>query len=284
MRRRCSHPSGERADDRSLTGEWSLFLAPRYGAAAWSVRTEQPASIALSTLNSFERTLPLVTLVGIVTALLLSTVQIRRSHRPLALLTDAVERMGRRGLHRRVTVDTKDEYENLAQAFNRMAGGLARQFELFRTLARIDRMILDDPSTEVLVEKILPALPALLHTRAVAVAVAARNTGTVAIWWSSSAATVVSQLQTDALTIEALTGRIDVRIPAFTGSPPSARLLSTDCRSRSRATCAAHCCSPTLSRAAAACVTRARSHDDSLSRSAASSAASRCSNRLTTMT
>ncbi len=219
--------SGERDPDRSLTGEWSLFLAPRYGAAAWSVRTEQPASIALSALDSFERTLPLVTLVGIVTALLLSTVQIRRSHRPLALLTDAVERMGRRGLHRRVTVDTKDEYEDLAQAFNRMASGLARQFELFRTLARIDRMILDDPSTEVLVEKILPALPALLHARVVAVAVAARNTGTVAIWWSSSAATIVSQLQTDALTIEVLIGKIDVRIPALAdlGAPGTLEAL-----------------------------------------------------------
>ena len=218
---------GERDADRSLTGEWSLFLAPRYGAAAWSVRTEQPASIALSALDSFERTLPLVTLVGIVTALLLSTVQIRRSHRPLALLTDAVERMGRRGLHRRVTVDTKDEYEDLAQAFNRMASGLARQFELFRTLARIDRMILDDPSTEVLVEKILPALPALLHARVVAVAVAARNTGNVAIWWSSSAATIVSQLQTDALTIEVLIGKIDVRIPALAnlGAPGTLEAL-----------------------------------------------------------
>jgi HAMP domain-containing protein len=173
---------------QSLTGEWTLYLAPRYGAAGWSVRTEQPSSVALSTLNSFERTLPLVTLIGIAIALLLSTVQIRRSHRPLVLLTDAVEKMGRRGVHRHVTIDSKDEYGNLAQAFNRMAGSLARQFELFRTLAQIDRMILDDPTTDVLVEKILPALPSLLRARVVAVAVAARDPGSITIWWSSSTA------------------------------------------------------------------------------------------------
>jgi diguanylate cyclase (GGDEF)-like protein len=200
---------------RSLAGEWSLFLAPRYGAPGWSVRTEQPAAVALSALNSFERTLPIVTLIGIGIAFLLSTIQIRRSHRPLALLVDAVEHMGRRGLHRHVAINSKDEYGNLALAFNRMTGSLARQFELFRTLAQIDRMILEDPSTHILVEKILPALPSLLRAPVVAVAVAAGDARSITIWWSSSAATTVSKFETDALTLDALAGKIDVRTEAL---------------------------------------------------------------------
>jgi diguanylate cyclase len=203
--------------DELLTGEWSLFLAPRYGVAAWMVKTEQPSSVALSALKSFQRTLPIVTLIGIGIAFLLSIVQIRRSHRPLALLTGAVDHMGRHGEHRHVAIDSKDEYGNLAQAFNRMTGNLARQFELFRTLARIDRMILEDPSTSILVEKILPALPSLLRTPVVAVAVAARDAGTVTVWWSSSIAATVRRLETDALTLEALAGRIDARTPALEG-------------------------------------------------------------------
>jgi nitrogen fixation/metabolism regulation signal transduction histidine kinase len=162
------------------------------------VRTEQPSEVALSTLNSFERTLPLVTLVGIVIALLLSTVQIRRSHRPLALLTDAVEHVGRRGVHRHVTIDSKDEYGNLAQAFNRMAGSLARQFELFRTLAQIDRMILDDPTTELLVEKDPAVVARLLRAPVVAVASLRAMPGDT-IWWSLVRATAVRNVQTDAL-------------------------------------------------------------------------------------
>jgi diguanylate cyclase (GGDEF)-like protein len=200
---------------RELSGEWSLFLAPRYGAPAWRVRTEQPASIALSALDSFERTLPLVTLIAIAVALLFSIVQIRRSHRPLALLTHAVERMGRRGLHRLVKIDTDDEYEDLGQAFNRMASGLARQFELFRTLARIDRMILDDPSTEVLVAKILPTLPQLLHAPLVAVAVAERDTNKVALWWSATTGATVSRLPGDELKLEQLVGKGDFQAPAL---------------------------------------------------------------------
>jgi diguanylate cyclase (GGDEF)-like protein len=211
----CVGEQTQDATTRLLTGEWSLFLTPRYGAEGWLVRTQQPAAIALSALNSFERTLPIVTLIAMLMALLLSTIQIRRSHRPLALLTDAVEHMGRRGVHRRVTIDSKDEYGNLAQAFNRMAGSLTRQFELFRTLAQIDRMILDDPSTEILVAEILPTLPSLLRAPVVAVAVAGREPGTVAIWWSTSAATNVRSLKTGTLTLDALVGKIDVHKTAL---------------------------------------------------------------------
>jgi diguanylate cyclase (GGDEF)-like protein len=202
--------------DSSLSEEWSLFLAPRYGAASWSVRTEQPATVALSALRTFERTLPIVTLIGIGIAFLLSTIQIRRSHRPLALLTDAVDQMGRRGIHRPVAIDSKDEYGNLAQAFNRMTGSLARQFDLFRTLAQIDRMILEDPSTNTLVEKTLPSLPSQLRAPVVAVAVDSGDGRSMTIWWSS-AESKVGRLETDALTVDALVGKIDVRSPGLAG-------------------------------------------------------------------
>jgi diguanylate cyclase (GGDEF)-like protein len=224
----CVHgPGGERLQcvgeesaaatdaNHSLTGNWTLFLAPRYGAEAWQVRTEQPAAVALSALDSFERTLPIVTLIGVAIAVLLSIVQIRRSHRPLALLADAVERIGRRGAHRHVTIDTRDEYGELAQAFNGMASGLARQFDLFRTLARIDRMILHDPTTDALVEKVLPALPRLLEAPTVAVAIASPHAATTTICWSTLATTTVSRLQTDRLKVAELIGKIDLRTPGY---------------------------------------------------------------------
>jgi diguanylate cyclase (GGDEF)-like protein len=213
------------ADDSGvLAGDWSLFLAPRYGAGSWSIRTEQPASVALRALDSFERTLPVVTLIGIGIAFLLSTVQIRRSHRPLALLTAAVEHMGRRGTPRTVAIESDDEYGHLAQAFNRMTRSLARQFELFRTLARIDRMILENPSTPLLVQEILPALPALLRSPVVAVAVAARDGDPVTIWWAARDAAMVRQLTSEALALRDLTGRIDTRSPALAGFGASGEL------------------------------------------------------------
>jgi diguanylate cyclase (GGDEF)-like protein len=198
---------------RMLTGEWSLFLMPRFGVDGWQVRTQQQASIALSALDSFERTLPLVTLIGIAIASLLSTVQIRRNHRPLTMLTEAVERMGRRGVHRHVKIETNDEYAHLGQAFNRMASGLARQFELLRTLARIDRMILDDPSTEALAQAILPKLPRLLSSPVVGMAVASPDRPNPIVYYATASATTVSCLHEDELQLAALVGQLDARSP-----------------------------------------------------------------------
>jgi HAMP domain-containing protein len=216
----------ERDTARSLAGEWSLFLAPRYGAASWMVWTEQPASVALKALTSFERTLPIVTLIGIGIAFLLSIVQLRRSHRPLALLVDAVEHMGRRGARRHVAIDSKDEYGNLAQAFNRMTGSLARQFELFRTLAQIDRMILEDPPTDILVGRSRRRCHHCCARRGCCRDYCTR-------WRADHDLVVVVRgdrreaVETSAFTLDELTGMVDIRNPALTelGTLGNPRLL-----------------------------------------------------------
>jgi diguanylate cyclase (GGDEF)-like protein len=76
-------------------------------------------------------------------------------------------------------------------------------------------MILEDPSTKLLVEKTLPALPSLLRAPVVAVAVAAGDAGSIAIWWSSSTEIAVEHLETDGLTVDALVGKVDVRAPGL---------------------------------------------------------------------
>jgi diguanylate cyclase (GGDEF)-like protein len=201
---------------RMLLGKWQLYLPPRYDVAPWLVRTWQPASIAFSTLDSFKRTLPIVTLIAIAVALLLSTLQIRRSHRPLALLTEAAKRIGRTHFEQRVQIDTKDEYRRLGNAFNRMSLGLARQFALFRTLERIDSMILHDPSTDTLMDRILPSLPRLLRSPLAAVAVASQDARQIAIY-VSSAGMPVSRLHIQGRQIQSLIGAIDPDVSALTG-------------------------------------------------------------------
>jgi hypothetical protein len=103
-------------------------------------------------------------------------------------------------------------------------------------------MILEDPSTHILVEKILPALPSLLRAPVVAVAVAAGDARTITIWWSSSTATTVRHLETDALTLDALAGKIDVRTPALAGLHRRKPAAVVRAAHRSQATCAMRCC------------------------------------------
>ncbi|MGH8174657.1 MAG: putative bifunctional diguanylate cyclase/phosphodiesterase [Steroidobacter sp.] len=160
-----------------LVADWPLFLRPTYGVAAWSVQTRQSPQIALATLTAFRRTLPLVTMIAMAVALLLSVVQIRRSHRPLATLTDAAMRIAERRFTQPIVVDARDEFGSLALAFNQMTAGLARQFATFGALARIDRMILASPSIGRVLERTLPALPRLVCARAAAVLVYSDDRG-----------------------------------------------------------------------------------------------------------
>ena len=142
-----------------------MFLRPAYGADSWVVATRQSSQGAFGALRTFRRTLPLVAGIAIAVALLLSVVQIRRSHRPLAVLTDAARRIGERRFTGPIVLESGDEYGRLALAFNRMAASIGRQFAVLAALARIDRMILASPSIGAVLERTLPALPRLVRAR-----------------------------------------------------------------------------------------------------------------------
>jgi diguanylate cyclase (GGDEF)-like protein len=162
------HSAEASARAPSLAADWTLFLRPTYGADSWIVATSQSPQIAFGALQRFRRTLPLVATLSIAVALLLSVVQIRRSHRPLAALADAAQRIGERRFKEPIVVASGDEYGRLALAFNQMAASIGRQFSVLAALARIDRMILADPSIGAVLERTLPTLPRLLRARGAA--------------------------------------------------------------------------------------------------------------------
>lgn len=209
------HCSGEPVtDDSALTSNWSLFLPPRYHAAPWSIRATQ-ANTALGTLASLRHTTLVVTIASILIALLLSVVQIRRSHYPLTQLTQAARRMGKRRFDTRLTISSKDEYAKLGRAFNTMTRSLSRQFLLLRTLARIDRLILEEPSMALLVKRVLPSLPRLLESPAVALVLQTNEELTAYVARIRSPAIEVFRLQGKTLSaLERACGDADFELAA----------------------------------------------------------------------
>lgn len=166
----CAGDVDEAVDARrALAGEWSLFLRPAYGASTWVIEARQPAQVAFAASQRFGRTFPLVAGGAMALALLLSVTQIRRSHRPLEILTAAAQRIAERRAARPIVLDARrDEYGRLARAFNEMVDSVAQQFAILGALARIDRMILADPSIAEVLERTLPKLPRLTRARAAA--------------------------------------------------------------------------------------------------------------------
>jgi diguanylate cyclase (GGDEF)-like protein len=157
------------SQDALLVGEWNLFLRAGFRADDWLIRTEQPKDAAVPALSAFRGTLLVSAGLAIAFALLLSSIQIRRSHKPLATLAAAARRMSRGHFDAPVRITGHDEYAGLGRVFNRMAGSLRRQFQLLSAFARVDRLMLERPSIEPVIESVLPKMRKLLRCEIAAV-------------------------------------------------------------------------------------------------------------------
>ncbi|HWL41003.1 MAG TPA: ATP-binding protein [Gemmatimonadaceae bacterium] len=126
-----SSPSGAFAwvaGERYLAGFWALFLDAQYASPDWRIIISQPEAEILAPLVRFRRTFALTTLLAVLVVAFLSTRQIRRSLRPLNALRDGTERIARLEFDRPVEVNSGDEFEDLAGAFNSMSERVQAQF------------------------------------------------------------------------------------------------------------------------------------------------------------
>jgi diguanylate cyclase (GGDEF)-like protein len=160
-------PAAEGSDH--VQGEWRLFLRPQFATDDWIIRARQPKELALQTARSFAVTWLFVAALAVAVALLLSSVLIRRSHRPLSVLAHAARRMSRGRFDAPIRIDTRDEYAGLGKVFNRMAANLRRQFRMLSAFSRVDQLILARPAIEPVVEALLPKILGMLRCETAAI-------------------------------------------------------------------------------------------------------------------
>ncbi len=125
-----------------ITEHWDAFLGYDFGAPPWRVMVFEPISEVLAPVSAFRRTffLSIVTVFGLV--VLLSSLQVRRSLQPLEELKAGVERVAERDFSGRVSIASRDEFEDLATSFNWMAGQLDQQFRAITAGSAIDQSAL----------------------------------------------------------------------------------------------------------------------------------------------
>jgi diguanylate cyclase (GGDEF)-like protein len=191
------------ASDR-LMGEWHLYLRARYGSDEWLIRAGQPMAAGSPELHGFKTTLLISAALAIGIALLLGSIHIRRSHRPLALLVDAAKQMGRGHLAARVAISGHDEYAGLGRAFNRMAENLRRQFHLLSAFARIDRLMLARPSVEPVIESLLPRARKLLHGETAAIILRETSSGDARVYTATAEGLALTRIHIAGTRFDAL--------------------------------------------------------------------------------
>ncbi|HEX3233578.1 MAG TPA: EAL domain-containing protein [Gemmatimonadales bacterium] len=132
-----------------------ILLDEAFAAPVWTLVLSQTRDEVLGPMVEFTKMFLGVVLVSSLTVLLLSLSQIRRSLMPLAELQQGTRRIAQRDFASRVSVSSRDEFEELATSFNAMASQLGRQFQALSTAAEIDRAVLSATNTAEIVDTLL---------------------------------------------------------------------------------------------------------------------------------
>src|SRR5215211_67974 len=143
------------ADDSYLSATSEIRMAEAFAAQPWKVVLSESRTEVLEPMVEFTNTFLIVVGLSSLIVLLLSVSQIRRSVLPLEELQEGTRRIAQRDFASRVTVNSRDEFEQLAASFNTMATQLGRQFNALAMAAEIDRAVLSATDATTIVDTIV---------------------------------------------------------------------------------------------------------------------------------
>jgi signal transduction histidine kinase/DNA-binding response OmpR family regulator len=132
----------QRGGTEYITAAWTIPLRYHFLADPWIIALSQPKESALAPVDQFRHTFLLVIASALSVVVLLSLSHIRRSLQPVTLLQEGTTRLAGGDFTTRVTVNSRDEFEDLAASFNRMTGQLSQQFYMLETLSAISHAII----------------------------------------------------------------------------------------------------------------------------------------------
>lgn len=171
----------------SLASWWAPAAIGRSFLTPLRVIMSQPMADVLAPMASFRRDFPLLLVVSLLTVLLLSMSQIRRSLQPLAELQRGTRRIAERDFEHRVRVSSGDELEELAGSFNTMSAHLARQFNALKAAAQIDRAVLSSVDTGSIAQTVVDRIPEICPCDGLSITLLAASEGADATTWRASA-------------------------------------------------------------------------------------------------
>jgi adenylate cyclase len=129
------------ATGRDMRGHEVAAAAAPVPGPDWTVVVEQPLSEAFGPIYAaLWRTAGLL-LVGTIFSGLLAYALAHRMTEPIRLLEEGTERIGAGLFDHRITIETGDEFQRLADSFNRMAAELALAQEHQERIARLKRFL-----------------------------------------------------------------------------------------------------------------------------------------------
>jgi diguanylate cyclase (GGDEF)-like protein len=141
-----------------VSSTWPILLDEVFAAPTWNLVLGHSRKQVMGPVVRFADTLLMVVLGSTAVVLLLSVHRIRRSLIPLRELQEGTRRIAGQDFGSRVSIRSRDEFEELGASFNAMAVQLDRQFQALATAAEIDRAVLSATSAGEIVGTLLTRL------------------------------------------------------------------------------------------------------------------------------
>jgi putative nucleotidyltransferase with HDIG domain len=152
----------QKADTEFFANYWTVFLTSAFIADPLTVVVSAEKKAAMQPVSAFFRAFALAVLLTLLIIIFVSSIQIRQSLTPLALLSEYAGRISQGDFAARVSLKSGDEFETLGNAFNAMSARLKEQFQGILDSGAIIRRILAAKSREEVVEEVHANLRGLI--------------------------------------------------------------------------------------------------------------------------
>ena len=136
----------------------NLFLEGRFSVTEWSIVLSQSRHDIRTSLEDFRILFPLFLLLSLLVVLLISTITIRRSLAPLNELKKATRIIASGKFDVKAEISSGDEFQELAEDFNRMGAQLRSQFGELKLNAEIGRHMASITDARKLADKVLESI------------------------------------------------------------------------------------------------------------------------------
>lgn len=144
-------------------GEWELFLYATLYDNPWSFETRRQYPITAESPGSFigSNAYIVVALASLLLVALLSLMQIRRTMVPLERLIEGTRSIST-GDFSAVKVDSRNEFGELADAFNVMSSHIKQQLDTLQALSEIDQEIVSKLDVDHLIRQIIARIQQIM--------------------------------------------------------------------------------------------------------------------------
>jgi putative nucleotidyltransferase with HDIG domain len=140
------------SDELFVAGHRELFLRARFFASDWMIVVCEPRSAVVQPIERWRLVFPAVVLLAMWLVLLMIIVAIRKNLDPIDQLREGTAHLAERDFDYEVIIQTGDEFEELAGAFNQMSNRLKRQFSALAATGKMHRGILSSFKAGEIVE------------------------------------------------------------------------------------------------------------------------------------